>query len=151
MGNICRSPTAKGIFDAHFARIGLTVETASAGTHGYHVGEAPDPRAVAAAARRDVDISRDVARRIESRDFDHFDRIFVMDRQNMALVEQMRPDDGTAEVALLMSLAPDYGLDEVPDPYYGGEAGFSRVLDMLDAAAEALVRELSAGTHTPAD
>lgn len=144
MGNICRSPTAKGVFDRHFQLAGLDVFTDSAGTHGYHVGEMPDPRAVTAAARRAVDISGDRARRVAESDFHEFDCIYVMDRSNLEIVEAMRPPDGRAELALLMSLAPDYGFNEVPDPYYGGDDGFTRVLDMLETAAESLVRELVA-------
>jgi len=142
MGNICRSPTAKGVFDRALERAGIGFESDSAGTHGYHVGQPPDRRAIAAAARAGLDISGDFARRFVAEDHQRFDEVFVMDRANFEVVERLRPASARARVRLVMELVPDYGLDEVPDPYYGGDAGFVQVLDMLDAAAAALVREL---------
>lgn len=144
MGNICRSPTAKGVFDAALAREGLTFETESAGTHGYHVGSRPDERASAMASGRGIDIREDRARRLEAGDFQRFDRILVMDRANLQEAESMRPERGPvrARLQLVMELAPDYGLDEVPDPYYGGDDGFRQVLDMLEAAADGLLAEV---------
>lgn len=146
MGNICRSPTAKGIFDARLGAAGLEVYTESAGTHDYHVGEVPDPRAIAMALERGIDIRTDRARRISIEDFSRFDRIYVMDLDNLRLVERFRQGAGGAEVRLLMELAPDYGINEVPDPYYGGEAGFRQVLDMLETAADSLIAELAGKT-----
>lgn len=143
MGNICRSPTAKGLFDRVLSEAGIEFVSESAGTHGYHVGRPPDPRAIEAALRAGVDISGDVARRLEPADFRRFDRILVMDRANLEAAHSLRPSEATARVQLVMELAPDYGLDEVPDPYYGGEAGFVRVVDMLQTAARALARELA--------
>jgi len=116
----------------------------SAGTHDYHAGMPPDRRAIAAARRAGIDISGDLARRFVAEDYLRFDRIFVMDRANLAVVESLRPSAALARARLVMELAPEYGLEEVPDPYYGGEAGFVRVIDMLEAAASALVRELRA-------
>lgn len=142
MGNICRSPTAKGVFDRTLERAGVEFSSESAGTHGYHVGQPPDPRAIGAAAETGLDISADIARRFEPGDFHRFDRIFVMDRANFAFVDAHRPDDASARLQLVMELAPDYGLEEVPDPYYGGADGFARVIDMLEAAARSLAREL---------
>jgi len=144
MGNICRSPTAKGVFDRALTAAGIDFESESAGTHGYHVGERPDRRAIDAAARSGIDISADLARRFVVEDYQRFDCIFAMDRTNLAVVESLRPAAVRVSARLVMDLAPDYGLDEVPDPYYGGEAGFIRVIDMLEAAAAALVRELRA-------
>ena len=144
MGNICRSPTAKGVFDRALTAAGIDFESESAGTHGYHVGERPDRRAIDAAARSGIDISADLARRFVVEDYQRFDCIFAMDRANLAVVESLRPAAVRVSARLVMDLAPDYGLDEVPDPYYGGEAGFIRVIDMLEAAAAALVRELRA-------
>ena len=144
MGNICRSPTAKGVFDRALTAAGIDFESESAGTHGYHVGERPDRRAIEAAARSGIDISADLARRFVVEDYQRFDYIFAMDRANLAVVESLRPAAVRISARLVMDLAPDYGLDEVPDPYYGGEAGFIRVIDMLEAAAAALVRELRA-------
>lgn len=143
MGNICRSPTAKGLFDRVLSEAGIEFVSESAGTHGYHVGHPPDPRAIEAALRAGVDISGDIARRLEAEDFRRFDRILVMDRANLEAAHALRPAEATARVQLVMELAPDYGLNEVPDPYYGGEAGFVRVVDMLQTAARALARELA--------
>lgn len=142
MGNICRSPTAKGVFDRALERAGIEFASESAGTHGYHVGQPPDPRAVRAAAETGLDISADLARRFEAGDFHRFDRIFVMDRANYEFVDARRPAGASARLQLVMELAPDYGIDEVPDPYYGGAEGFARVIDMLEAAARSLTREL---------
>ncbi len=143
MGNICRSPTAKGLFDRTLREAGIEFVSESAGTHGYHVGHPPDPRAVEAALRAGVDIRGDIARRLVAEDFHRFDRILAMDRANLDAARTIRPPDPVARVQLVMELAPDYGMDEVPDPYYGGEAGFVRVVDMLEAAARALARELA--------
>ncbi|MDT8408841.1 MAG: low molecular weight protein-tyrosine-phosphatase [Wenzhouxiangellaceae bacterium] len=149
MGNICRSPTAKGIFDRALSLEGVEFVSESAGTHDYHVGHAPDRRAIAAAAQAGIDISGDLARQLERDDFYRFSRIFCMDRANLARIESLRPADGTARVQLLMELAPGYGLDEVPDPYYGGAKGFVQVIDMLEAAAAELARELAADRSKP--
>ncbi|MBL37458.1 MAG: phosphotyrosine protein phosphatase [Xanthomonadales bacterium] len=142
MGNICRSPTAKGVFDRALTEARIAFESESAGTHDYHVGHPPDRRAVEAARRAGVDIGSDISRLFVREDFHRFDRIFAMDRANLEHIDALRPDDATARVQLVMELVPDYGMEEVPDPYYGGRTGFVQVIDMLDAAAEALVREL---------
>lgn len=144
MGNICRSPTAKGVFDRALESAGIAFESESAGTHDYHVGHRPDPRAIRAAHEAGMDISGDVSRQVRDDDFHAFHRIYVMDRVNLEALEQMRPSDARAEVRLVMELAADYGVEEVPDPYYGGDDGFVRVIDMLEAAARALVEELDA-------
>ncbi len=143
MGNICRSPTARGIFEHHCRSLALEVVCESAGTHAYHVGEPPDPRAARIAQSRGIDILDDRARQVCAEDFERFDIIFAMDRSNLAVLEQRRPAGARARLRLIMDLVPDYGLDEVPDPYYGGEAGFRQVVDMLDSAARAFLRELA--------
>ncbi|NKI35479.1 low molecular weight phosphotyrosine protein phosphatase [Wenzhouxiangella sp. XN79A] len=143
MGNICRSPTAKGVFDATLRERGIAFESASAGTHEYHVGRRPDARAIRAASAVGIDIADDIARQVAENDFHAFDRIFVMDRANFEVLARIRPADARAEVRLIMELVPEYGLDEVPDPYYGGDDGFVRVIDMLQAAALALAEELA--------
>ncbi|QKK02530.1 MAG: low molecular weight phosphotyrosine protein phosphatase [Pseudomonadota bacterium] len=143
LGNICRSPTAKAVFDARLRRAGLAIETDSAGTIGYHAGSPPDPRAMHLARQRGLDLSDQRARELRERDFERFDMIYVMDRDNLEAVLRRRPSSASARVELVMSLAPDYGIDEVPDPYYGGENGFVRVVDMLEAAADRLARQLS--------
>jgi len=142
MGNICRSPTAKGVFDRVLREAGIEFESASAGTHDYHVGQPPDRRAIEAAHRAGLDIEHDIARQFVREDFHRFDRIFAMDRANLERISMLRPDDTGAHVQLVMELVPDYGMDEVPDPYYGGRSGFVQVIDMLQAAAAALARDL---------
>ncbi len=144
MGNICRSPTAEGVFSALIRRHGLDdrVLVDSAGTHAYHIGNPPDPRACAAALRRGIDLSTQRARRIEVDDFETFDHILVMDRENLELVEERCPAHRRERVELFLSYAPHLGVDEVPDPYYGGMAGFERVLDMIEAAADGLLQRI---------
>ncbi|MFW5927195.1 MAG: low molecular weight protein-tyrosine-phosphatase [Wenzhouxiangella sp.] len=143
LGNICRSPTAKAVFDHRLARAGLDVATDSAGTTAYHVGSPPDRRAIETAQRWGLDIGAQRARVVTREDFVRFDRIYAMDRANLTHLEDMAPSDRRARIELVMRLVPDYGVEEVPDPYYGGEDGFARVLDMLEAAADALVEELT--------
>lgn len=144
MGNICRSPTAEGVFAALLRQHELheRVFVDSAGTHAYHVGSAPDPRARSAALRRGIDLSGQRARRIEAADFEVFDYILVMDRENLALVHERCPPERREKVQLLLEYAPHVGMDEVPDPYYGGAAGFERVLDMIEAAAQGLLQRI---------
>ena len=144
MGNICRSPTAKAVADRHLQEAGLTqvIYTESAGTHCYHVGEPPDHRAQSAALDLGLDISKDLSRQLKSQDFHHFDYILVMDERNREDALRVAPADAKATLKLMMEYAPDYGLHEVPDPYYGGDEGFTRVLDMLDHAAQALIIDL---------
>lgn len=144
MGNICRSPTAEGAFRNHLERLDppLDVELESAGTHGYHVGHPPDPRAAEAAARRGISLSGITARQIEVADFERFDLILCADIANRDRVESMRPKESQAEVRMILDFAMDADEVEVPDPYYGGEKGFERVLDLIESACEGLVRHL---------
>lgn len=143
LGNICRSPTAKAMFDYKLGQAGIEIATDSAGTIGHHAGSPPDTRAIEHAGRWGIDITAERARQVIARDFQHFDRIYAMDRSNLDDLLALKPGDSKAEVSLVMSLAPDYGMDEVPDPYYGGDSGFQQVLDMLEAAADRLVAELA--------
>lgn len=145
MGNICRSPTAEGVFVELLKRHGLEdrIHVDSAGTHAYHVGSAPDPRARAAAAKRGADLGSQRARKVAPEDFEDFDYILAMDRDNLEILEAVCPPEQRDKLQLLLAFAPDVGVDEVPDPYYGGAAGFERVLDLIEAAAEGLLREIS--------
>lgn len=143
LGNICRSPTAKAMFDYKLGQSGIEVMTDSAGTIGYHIGNSPDPRAIEIARRWGMDISEQRARKVTIADFRRFDRIYAMDRSNLNDLLAMAPPNATAEISLVMDLAPDYGIEEVPDPYYGGNQGFERVLDMLESAADRLVESLT--------
>lgn len=132
------------MFDYRLTRAGVEIVTDSAGTIGYHTGSPPDPRAIEHAREFGVDISQERARVVTVADFRRFERIYAMDQSNLDDLLRMAPADATASIDLVMSLAPDYGISEVPDPYYGGSDGFRRVLDMLDAAAEGLIRDLAA-------
>jgi protein-tyrosine phosphatase len=146
MGNICRSPTAEGVLRDRLRRAGLheRVEVDSAGTHSYHVGHPPDPRSVAHARRRGIDLSALRARRVREADFLHFDRIYAMDHGNLAVLEGLRPGTARARVALLLSvLSGEHAALEVPDPYSGGTSGFEHVLDLAERAADAIVFELA--------
>lgn len=143
-GNICRSPTAEGVFRHLVAEAGLAgrIETDSAGTHGYHVGEPPDRRSVAAAAKRGVDIGDLRARRVRPADFEEFDLILAMDQGHYDQLIRMAPDGARGRVRLFMDYAPDAPRREVPDPYYGEGTHFTEVLDLVEAAASGLLDQL---------
>jgi protein-tyrosine phosphatase len=146
MGNICRSPTAEGVF-RHIAANeapDLVLKVDSAGTHAYHVGEPPDVRAQRAAERRGFALADLRARRVVADDFSRFDLIVAMDRLNVALLEEMAPSEYQDRIRLFLEYAPHLGRDEVPDPYYGGSNGFELVLDLVEDASRGLLRELAA-------
>jgi protein-tyrosine phosphatase len=145
MGNICRSPTAEGVMRRLLRDSGLDVEIESAGTGGWHVGEPPDERAAAAAARRGVTLEG-AARQVTPADFGRFDLLIAMDRGNLRELLALAPDEEAAEkVRLLREFDPSSGGDlDVPDPYYGGDRGFETVLDMVEAACRGLLDELRA-------
>jgi protein-tyrosine phosphatase len=144
LGNICRSPTAEAVFRAVAAREApdMTLEIDSAGTAGYHVGEAPDRRTREAAARRGYDLSALRARVVEPRDFEYFDLILAMDRENLRALERRAPAHARERLRLFLEFAPDAGVSEVPDPYYGGPNGFEHVLDLIESAARGLIEHL---------
>ncbi|MCP5418267.1 MAG: low molecular weight phosphotyrosine protein phosphatase [Chromatiaceae bacterium] len=144
MGNICRSPTAHGVFQTLIEQEGLThlIEVDSAGTHAYHVGEPPDRRAQACARRRGFDLSGLRARRTEREDFHRFDYLVAMDQDNFHGLMSICPVGMEGKIHLLMDFAPTFRTREVPDPYYGGDAGFERVLDMVEGAVKGLLEEL---------
>ena len=141
MGNICRSPTAHGVFQEFVQREGLTgvIAVDSAGTHAYHIGEQPDRRAQATALRRGVDLGSQKARRVAANDFVEFDYILAMDRDNYTQLAAQCPSEHRQKVQLFMEYAPELGYEEVPDPYYGGPQGFEQVFDMVEAAALGLM------------
>ncbi len=152
LGNICRSPTAEGVFREVAAREApeLTLQVDSAGTAEYHVGSAPDPRTRAAALRRGYDLSALRARVVEPPDFEHFDLILAMDRENLSDLRRRAPPGAHGRVRLFLEFAPELGAADVPDPYYGGPNGFEEVLDLVEAAARGLlqyVRDSSRGTR----
>lgn len=142
LGNICRSPTAEAVFSSKLQLAGHRLKIDSAGTIANHAGNPPDQRAIEHARAHGLDLSGQRARPVVEDDFWQFDRIFAMDRANLRELERRRPEGALVEIDLVMALDPDYGLDEVPDPYYGGDEGFRRVLDMLDCAADRLIEHL---------
>lgn len=143
LGNICRSPSAEGVFREQLRQAGLAerVEVDSCGIGHWHVGKAPDRRAQAAASQRGIDLSALRARMLEAEDFERFDYILAMDHDNLAAIEARRPPECRARIDLFLSYAgrPD---EAVPDPYFGGDDGFERVLDLIEAASRGLVDEL---------
>ncbi len=146
LGNICRSPMAEGALRAAAQRKGVALTIDSAGTAGYHVGEPPDPRAVATAARYGVDISGLRGRKLASEDFRRFTHVFALDSANLAGIESVRPRDASAEIALLMDMVKGCEGQPVADPYYGSDADFDQVWQEVCEAADAIVARLSVGT-----
>ncbi len=144
MGNICRSPTAQGVFERLVADHSLSeiIEIDSAGTHAYHVGECPDARATAAAMNRGVDLSSQQARRFSPDDFERFDYVLAMDSDNYEILAASCPSGLESRLRLFLEFAPELESREVPDPYYGGGSGFERVLDMIEQASEGLLADI---------
>lgn len=142
LGNICRSPMAQGLLEKAAREAGVALVVDSAGTSGWHVGDLPDPRALAAAARRSCDITGQRSRGVVARDFEAFDQILAMDARILASLEAMRPEGSPARVRLLLDLV---GGGDVPDPYYDGCDAFEHALDLIEPAVEALLDEIRAG------
>lgn len=143
MGNICRSPTAEGVFRHYVQEAGLTSQiwVDSAGTHAYHVNEPPDRRARAAAERRGISLEKIRARRVRGDDFEKFDYVIAMDQDNYALLIERAADEHHDKIRLFLDFAVGEE-SEVPDPYYGGTAGFERVLDLIEDASRGLLQAL---------
>ena len=143
MGNICRSPTAHGVFQSLVDEQGLSASILvdSAGTHSYHVGSPPDPRSQATAHRRGVDLTPLRARRFESGDFIAFDYLLAMDNANLADMLAIKPDNASARAELMLIYSERFGQQEIPDPYYGDD-GFDLVFDMIDDAARGLLLQI---------
>lgn len=150
LGNICRSPTAEGVFRKVVADAGLghAIEARSAGTHAYHVGEGADPRSTRAARRRGYDLSAHSARRVVAGDFENFDYVLAMDRDNLRHLETAAAGlgrDGAARrarVGMFLEFAPTAKFDEVPDPYSRGDDGFELVLDLIESASQGLLERI---------
>jgi protein-tyrosine phosphatase len=144
MGNICRSPTAEGVFKHFVLERGLAaqIESDSAGTHDYHIGAPPDVRAQAAALRRGYDLSPLRARQVTPEDFAVFDYVLAMDEANRSALRQLCPAQYRERIRLFLEFAPEAGRREVPDPYYGGAQGFEEVLDLVESAALGLLRQI---------
>lgn len=146
-GNICRSPTAEGVFAQKVSAAGWAgrILVDSAGTHGYHIGEPPDPRAQRAARARGYDLSGLRARRVERGDFERFDLVLAMDQDNRDFLSRLCPPGSGHKLQLMMEYARRYTLREVPDPYDGRTEDFDAVLDMLEDASEGLLQTIIGG------
>jgi len=149
MGNICRSPMAEGMFRKAIQDAGLDreVETDSAGTHAYHIGSAPHPRARQAARQRGADISGLRGRKVADDDFERFDYILVMDGDNYNRLIQRAPAHHHGKIRRLLSFSRKYPNLDVVDPYYGGTQGFEENLDMIEDAVQGLIREITGDTQ----
>jgi protein-tyrosine phosphatase len=144
MGNICRSPTAEGVFTKMIIEKNLADQFAvdSAGTHAYHVGNPPDARAQQAALRRGIELQHLRARKVHSSDFEYFDYVLAMDDDNYSILFHECPDEHKAKLKYFLDYAPHLGVREVPDPYYGEKLGFERVLDMVHDASLGFLEDL---------
>lgn len=146
MGNICRSPLAASALQAQLEQRGLTdrIEVDSAGTHAGHQGEKADPRAVAVASARGYQqIHLERARRVNAQDFERFDLLLAMDRDNLANLQQHCPSEQAHKLHLFLEFAGQGTGAEVPDPYYGNAAGFERVMTLCEAGAVGVLRRLA--------
>ena len=145
MGNICRSPTAEGVLRHKLLAAGLAgqVSVDSAGTHAWHAGEPPDRRSQKHALARGYDLSALRARAVVAEDFERFDLILAMDWDNLALVEAQCPDYNQHKVRRLTEFCTRHDASVVPDPYYGGDAGFEQVLDLVEDACDGLLAHIA--------
>jgi len=146
-GNICRSPTAEGVLRHRLEQEGLSdqVETLSAGTHDYHVGDPPDARAQRAAKTRGYDLSRLRARQVSPDHFRDFDLVLAMDRSHQLALRRIAPPEAQDRIRLFMEFAPGAGERDVPDPYYGDANDFELVLDLVEAGVEGLIAVIKRG------
>ncbi len=146
LGNICRSPTAEGVFTALVAREGLAdrVTVDSAGIGSWHIGSPPDRRAQATARRRGIDLSRQRARQAKAHDFERFDYVIAMDSENHGELARLCPAGGEDRLYKFLEFAPQLSRTDVPDPYYGGDGGFDVVFDMIEAASAGLLADIRA-------
>ncbi|MFW2439870.1 MAG: low molecular weight protein-tyrosine-phosphatase [Arenicellales bacterium] len=144
LGNICRSPTAEGVFRKLVEEQGMldSIQIDSAGTHAYHVGSPPDSRAQEAAIRRGIDMSGLLGRRVDDGDFYIFDYILAMDESNEYHLQEMAPAEEVHRIRRFLEFAPERSEREVPDPYYGGHTGFEHVLDLIEDASEGLLADI---------
>lgn len=144
LGNICRSPTAEGVFRHVVERAGLLdqIEIDSAGTHAYHIGDPPDARSQEAARRRGIELGGLRGRKATPEDIERFDYILAMDEENLSNLRAICPAGLDEKIRLFLEFAPNRPEREVPDPYFGGESGFERVLDMIDEASHGLLKHL---------
>lgn len=144
MGNICRSPTAEAVFRQYVedANLSKYIGIDSAGTHDYHIGEPPDLRTQRAAMNRGYDMSSLRGRQVGSADFQRFDYVLAMDRENLSILKRLVPSGSRTQPCLLLEYAHHHAEREVPDPYFGGADGFERVLNMVEDAAAGLLAKI---------
>jgi len=149
MGNICRSPTAHGVFRHLVEQNQLTdhIEIDSAGTHAYHVGNPPDSRSATTALERGIDLSDLRARQVTVGDFSTYDYVIAMDRENHGNLMRLCPENYRERIHMFMDFAHDWSNAEVPDPYYGGASGFDRVFDMVESASLGLLAQIQRQNH----
>ncbi len=144
LGNICRSPTAHGVFESLVEKQGLSEQiiVESAGTSGWHIGMAPDERSQAAALKRGYDLSQQKGRGATPEDFDEYDYILAMDESNLQNLKKICPSHFTGHLGLFLNYSKQTQYQEVPDPYHGGDEGFELVVDLIEDAAEGLLKEV---------
>lgn len=142
LGNICRSPTAEAVFRARADAAGLKVYIDSAGTSGWHIGEAPDPRSIEAGEARGYSFKGQVSRKVIRADFGEFDHVLAMDEANLEDLKKTCPESYLSRVRLFLDYMPKASTREVPDPYYGGSDGFFHVLDLIEQASDGLIAAL---------
>ncbi|MEM8499050.1 MAG: low molecular weight protein-tyrosine-phosphatase [Pseudomonadota bacterium] len=152
MGNICRSPTAHGVLNHMASEMNLSnpshIIVDSAGTGAWHIGAPPDKRAMKAAKARGYDLKQLRARQLVTQDFDRFDYVLGMDRDNLEVIESLKPAAYKGQTGLLLDYADEVDYVEVPDPYYGGEKGFELVLDLVERACMGLLEHINSGEQT---
>ncbi len=148
MGNICRSPTGEAVLRAKAQQMGIDVEVDSAGTIGYHQGNPPDERSRQAGERRGYSFKGIRSRQVEANDFEYFDLILAADRDNLRDLKTICPNQYQHKLKLYLSFGGSEQ-QEIPDPYYGGERGFELVLDLLEEAAEAVLRQSASPIKPP--
>ncbi len=143
LGNICRSPTAEGVFRHVVKQAGLAdkIQTDSAGTHAYHIGEPPDSRAQQTALSRGIELSDLRGRKVEADDFSHFDYVLAMDHSNHTNLQQIAAGN-TDKLHMFLQFAENFDDQEVPDPYYGGDQGFEHVFDLVEDASNGLLAHI---------
>lgn len=144
LGNICRSPTAQGVFRHLVQQEGLSdwITTDSAGTHAYHVGSEPDRRAQQTARSRGIDLSDLRGRKAIKSDFKEFDYVLAMDNENLQNLELICPTGLEDKLSLFLDFSKEYSETQVPDPYYGGDQGFEHVFDLVESASRGLLEDI---------
>jgi protein-tyrosine phosphatase len=142
LGNICRSPTAEAVFRARAEAAGLEVHIESAGTSGWHIGEPPDPRSIEAGQARGYSFAGQASRKVTRADFGAFDYVLAMDGANVKALKEICPENYLPRIGLFLDYAVNASIREVPDPYYGGDGGFTHVLDLIEQASDGLIAAL---------